>query len=187
MDSISTGEQPAQTVSREQRFVEGVIELCQHNKGDAARLRRADNPATEYQSWEFLAAWGINLEKEWERLPYVTVAAAMARAKLDANGTVSLGVALANCYEDKQNSNQGKMKLRRLLACDDIAELARHLRPILTLIQSKKGPALDYTRLLRQLRSFFWHSQRIKAAWAQEFYGQVAEQKDAQMKTETSP
>jgi CRISPR system Cascade subunit CasB len=31
---------------------------------------------------------------------------------------------------------------------------------------------LDFVRLLKQLRSFYFDSQRIKTQWAQEFYGQ---------------
>lgn len=75
---------------RAERFVNGVIEQCQEDKGLAARLRRADNPATEYQSWEFLASYGIDLEKEWQRLPFVIVAAALAKAKVKRNGNLSL-------------------------------------------------------------------------------------------------
>lgn len=159
-------------ISRESRFVDAIIERCGQDKGLAARLRRADNPATEYQSWELLATYGVDLEKERERLPFVTVAAAIAKAKVERNGKSSLGRALAECYEDGRDSNQAKARLRRLLACTELAELVRHLRPVLTLINSKSGQALDYQRLLRQLRSFAYDPQRIKAQWAQEFYNQ---------------
>ena len=118
--------------SREARFVEGVVGQCQLDKGLAARLRRADNPVTEYQSWEYLAGFGINLEYAAERLPFVTVAAYIAKAKLEANGNQSLGRGIAACYEDGNQSDQAKARLRRLLACDDLNELCRILRPLLT-------------------------------------------------------
>ena len=158
--------------AREVRFVNAIMQRCEQDKGLAARLRRADNPATEYQSWDLLATYGVDLEKERERLPFVTVAAAIAKAKAQKNGKVTLGKALAACYEDGRESNQAKARLRRLLACTEISELVRHLRPVLTLINSKSGQGLDYQRLLKQLRSFTFDPQRIKAQWAQEFYNQ---------------
>lgn len=159
--------------SNELRFVETVIERCNNDKGLAARIRRADNPAMEYQSWELLGSLsylGIDLEQDYRRLPYVTVAAAIAKSKTDHNGVLSLGRALAACYDDGRESAQAKARLRRLLACSELAEVCRILRPVLTLIDSKVGQPLDYERLLRQLRFF---GQKTKAQWAQEFYGQT--------------
>lgn len=174
---------PPAKASREDSFVTGVIARCREDRGLAARLRRADNPATEYQSWEFLAAWNVDLEREDQRLPFATVAAAIARAKVEANGSLTLGQAIARCYEDGNQSDQAKTRLRRLLASDDLFELCRLLRPILTLIESRVAQSLDYARLLRQLTVFARAArsddaqwlQRIKAQWAQEFYGHKAE------------
>jgi CRISPR system Cascade subunit CasB len=164
-------EHPKESVSHDERFVAGLIKHCQENKGLAARLRRADNPATEYQSWELLAAYGIDLEKDNERLPFAVVAAAIAKAKTDRNGSLSLGRAIASCYDDGNQSDQAKAKLRRVLACDEMEELCRILRPLLSLIDSRNSQPLDFTRLLKQLRRFGSSAQRIKAQWAQEFYG----------------
>lgn len=171
---MSTQDQGTAAPSRDQRFVEAILQRCAKDKGLAARLRRADNPATEYQSWEVLGSLGIDLEKDYQRLPYVTVAAAIAKSKAASNGKVSLGRAIAACYEDGRDSSQAKVRLRRLLACDELAEACRILRPILTLIDSKTGQPLDFVRLLKQLRNFPFYAQSIKAQWAQEFYGQAA-------------
>lgn len=160
--------------SKAQRFVEQMLQRCQQDKGLAAALRRADNPATEYQSWEYLAAFEIDLTKDWQRLPYVTVAAALARAKAEKNGRLGLGGAVASCYEDGCENDQAKAKLRRLLACDSLSELCRVLRPLLSLFDSKGKGQLDYSCLLEQLQNFERQGQRIKAQWAQEFYGRVA-------------
>lgn len=166
-------------VSRETDFVADTIARCLESRGLAARLRRADSPATEYQSWEFLAAWHIDLERDATRLPYATVAAAIARAKPEANGSLALGQAIALSYKDRDKDDQAKARLRRILACDELPELCRVLRPILTLIESRVAQTLDYARLLKQLGQFgaaphrgdaAWQ-QRIKAQWAQEFYG----------------
>lgn len=170
METVQT--RPPQ-VSREDGFVTGVIKRCQQNKGLAARLRRADNPATEYQSWELLASYGIDLEREDQRLPFVTVAAAIAKAKAERNGSLSLGRAIASSFDDGNASDQAKARVRRLLACEELPEVCRILRPVLTLIDSRTSQPLDYSRLLRQLRSFVFDPQRIKAQWAQEFYGRA--------------
>lgn len=172
MESIQP--QTQAPASREERFVNGVVQRCQQDKGLAARLRRADNPATEYQSWELLVGYGIDLEDDLQRLPFVTITAAIAKAKVKHNGNLSLGRAIAACYIDGRDSDQAKARLRRLLACDDLAELCRMLRPLFSLIDSKAGQPLDYLRLLRQLRRFGFAAQQVKAQWAQEFYGQLS-------------
>ncbi len=166
----STESQP----SREQRFVEEVLSLIHRDKGLAARLRRADNPDTEYQSWEVLARFGIDLEQESQRLPYAVLAAAMSRSKATANGSLSLGQALARSFDDGAESSPGKARLRRLLACQDLPELVRVLRSMLTLIESRVAAPLDFIGLLRQLRQFPHVPQRVKAQWAQEFYRSTA-------------
>lgn len=163
--------------SKEGKFVQFVIERCKQDKGFAARLRRADNPATEYQSWEILGPW-IELDNAWQRLPYATVGAAIARAKVERNGSLTLGKAIADSYAEKgstQYSDQAKARLRRLLACDDVQEVCRVIRPVLALIDSKLGQPLDYSKLLSELRYF---GERSKIRWAQDFYGQRA--KDGQ-------
>ncbi|MEJ1388723.1 MAG: type I-E CRISPR-associated protein Cse2/CasB [Candidatus Sedimenticola sp. (ex Thyasira tokunagai)] len=151
-------------------FVTFILTRCQQDRGEAARLRRADNPATEYQSWETLAAFHIDIDKPWLRLPFTTVAAALARAKVEQNGSSGIGQALAGCYEKGNDSDQAKARLRRLLACDSVEEVCRILRPVLSLIDSRDHHSLDYARLLDQLLKFRWDAQTIKARWAQDFY-----------------
>ncbi|MDO8714008.1 MAG: type I-E CRISPR-associated protein Cse2/CasB [Polynucleobacter sp.] len=160
-------------------FVAYVIDRCQVENGLRAALKRADNPATEYQSWEVLAGFKINLEHENERLPFAAIAATIARAKIEKNGTIQIGQAIARCYEDGSNSDQAKAKLRRLLACDSVSEVCRILRPLFSLIEAKGQSGLDYARLLDDLL-WFGHDERqtrIKARWAQSFYDSVIEEK----------
>lgn len=169
---------PARAKNKEEQFVQFIFEHCKQDKGFAARLRRADNPATEYQSWETLGPW-IELDNPWQRLPYATVAAAIARSKSDNNGSLSLGKALAESYAEKgstQYSDQAKARLRRLLACTDVQEVCRVIRPVLTLIESKLGQPLDYAKLLIELRYF---GERSKTRWAQDFYGQRGQDKES--------
>jgi CRISPR system Cascade subunit CasB len=151
-------------------FVLGVIDMCLKNKGYAARLKRSDNPATEYQSWEILASYNIDLEKKYLRLPYVTVAAAIAKAKPEEPGQLKLGQGIASCYEDGNEGKQARAKLRRLLACQDTSEVCRIMRPLFSLIHSKSRQTLDYVRILKQILRFYWDAPAVKAQWAQEFF-----------------
>ena len=169
-DTESANKDVMEMMPFEARFINEVVELCSRNKGFAARLRRADNPATEYQSWEFLARMGIDLEKGYRRLPAVTVASAVAKAKIQANGALSLGQALARCYEKGNESEPAQARLRRLLACQSVEEVCLILRSVFALLNSKVPAPLDYARILKQLRSFYFDEQRVKAQWAQEFY-----------------
>lgn len=162
---------------RTQKFVDYIIQQVQDNKGKAAALRRADNPNTEYQSWEVLAGFGVQLDSENQRLPFATIAADIASVKPLTNGNIIIGQAIARCYEDGNQSDQAKAKLRRLLACDTTSEACRILRPLLSLIASKGGVSLNYVALLDDLL-WFSHDdsrQRIKARWAQQFYGKQIE------------
>ena len=169
------------------RFVEFVIELLdEKNRGNSKRrlgssaasaaLKRADNPKTEYQSWEYLAQAEkrvgvfINLENDDERLPYTTIASAMAKAKVEQNGTVQIGQAIAQCYDDGNESDQAKMRLRRLLACDTTEEVCRVLRPLFSLIAAKANVELDYAKLLKDLLNFHFYSKDVKTRWANNFY-----------------
>lgn len=163
--------------SKSLAFVEYIINRCQASNGLQAVLKRADNPATEYQSWEVLAGFHINLEYENQRLPYATIAATMARSKIDKNGTTKIGQAIARCYQDGNASDQAKAKLRRLLACDSVPEVCRILRPLFNLIAAKGNIVLDYASLLDDLL-WFGHDDsqiRIKARWAQDFYDKSAD------------
>jgi CRISPR system Cascade subunit CasB len=146
-------------------FAEYVISRLREDNAFGAMLRRADNPATEYHAWEHLVRW-CDIERPWERLPFAVIAAALARAKPTKDGYLGIGYSIAACYDDGQNSESAKAKLRRLLACDSVEEACRILRPILSLIQSK-GKPLCYGELLSELLRF---GERQKIRWVTDFY-----------------
>ena len=160
-------DQKKEKASRGHSFVEYVLQRMKDDTGYGAALRRADNPATDYQAWEHLARW-CDLDKAWERLPFETIAAALARAKPQQDGQQPIGRALAACYDDGNKSDNAKSKLRRLLACDSIEEVCRVLRPLLGLMASKGQAHLAYGALLDDLLRF---GERTKQRWAMDFFG----------------
>jgi CRISPR system Cascade subunit CasB len=160
--------------TKEERYVTSVIERIKTDTAMAAALKRADNPATEYQAWEYLADFNIDLENPKERIPYIIISAAIARAKPDQDGNYALGAAIASCYEEGKASDQARSKLRRLLACETIEEVCTILRPLLGLIASR-GKNVAYGKLLNQLAWFAQDPQKIKIKWAQDFFSTIEE------------
>jgi len=161
--------------SRAEAFVEYTIEKLKTDSAFGAALRRANNPTTEYQSWEYLAPW-CDLEKSWDRIPFATIAAALARAKPKEDGVVGIGMVLATCYDGGKDASPAKTRLRRLLACRSKEEACRILQPILSLVLSKgKGSALSYSSLLNDLLYF---GERQKLKWATDFYGRRQDDSD---------
>ena len=144
-------------------FVDYLFAHCERDKGFAARLRRADTPATEYQSWEVLAKFSVNLDFPSERLPHALIAAAVAKSRATGNGSVLLGQAIALAFSDGAKSDQANMRLRRLLACNDVDEACRILRPLITLIQSRVSAPIDFSALLADLVWVNRDPQRTKA------------------------
>lgn len=167
-------EQQEQT--RSQRFVAAILEQCARDKGVAARLRRADNPDTEYYAYGLLCAFGVALERDEERQPFALIGAALSRSKLDHDGSLGLGKALRNCAD---SAEQSEARLRRMLACRRQDEACRTLRPLLSLIQAKDEP-LCYARLLDELLAFRLEEarRRICRRWAQEFYEKDAPEEE---------
>ena len=165
----------AKRKTRGQRFVAAVLQRLQreNSRGFAARMRRADNPDTEHQSWGDLMALGVNIEKDAERLPYALVGAALCRQKTPGEGSLGLGEALRGCFSEIE---QGEMRLRRLLACGSISELAGVLRPVLRLVASKNDKPVCWADLLDDLLYFQgkWR-QRILLRWASGYYGRAAD------------
>ena len=159
--------------SRGTAFVQYIIEKCAQDTGTAAALRRADNASTEYQCWEILLRFGVDIEKDWERRPFATIAAAVARAKPKANGDVPFMTALARAYgADTADDEKGPAasRLRRLLACTTTEECCRILRPMFSLVESKGQGGVDFGRLLDDLIWFGVNADRIKTRWASDFY-----------------
>lgn len=168
-------------------FVKTVIEkLKGPDTAFGAVLRRADNPATEYQCWGFLCqGWNqqrwCDIEKSRERKPYTLIGAALARAKPDRDGGLGIGRAIARCYPDEdvfsaQNNSPAKVKIRRLLACDTVEEACGILRPLLALIISRDA-ALNYAKLLSELLSSDeYFNEYVKPRWAKDFYYKKGEE-----------
>jgi CRISPR system Cascade subunit CasB len=156
-------------------FVDYVIKVVNENKGFGARLRKADNDATEYQVWDILSRW-VDLERRNERKSYALIGASLARIKPTKDGKLSIGEAL-RLIHFKENPTLSidqssiSMRFRRILACKDQEELISVLRPTFRFIESK-DLVIDYSQLLKDI-SFFnndKYREWTRAKWAKHFY-----------------
>jgi CRISPR system Cascade subunit CasB len=171
---METATLPPKT-SRGSAFVDFVLKRLTQDTSFGAALRRADNPATEYQSWEYLAAW-CELDNAFERTCFATVASGIAHAKQSAENASSIGAAVAGCYRpDGNQDDSAKRKLRRLLACENNTEACLWVRPILRLAQSR-GVRVNFGRLLDDLLYF---GPKVKERWAMDFYGKKEDKDDS--------
>jgi CRISPR system Cascade subunit CasB len=160
--------------SRGAAFVAFVLKRLAQDTAFGAVLRRADNPATEYQSWEYLAAW-CDLDNTFERTCFATVAAGLARAKQSIDAPASIGVAIARSYNEGNQDDSAKRKLRRLLACDTSTEACQWVRPVLRLAESR-GVRVNHGQLLDDLLYF---GLKVKERWAIDFYGRKEDKDDS--------
>ena len=152
------------------RFVDHILKRMESDSAIGAALRRADNPSTEYQSWEYLANW-CDLDNPNERVCYATISAGLANRKKSITANINLGSVIANCYPGGNQDDSAKRKLRRLLACESRSEACKWIRPILTLAKSK-GIEINFSLLLDDLL-YFGH--KVKEKWAMDFYGKSKE------------
>ena len=137
-------------------FISRILQIIKQSKGDAAALRRAFNPATQYEAWPILipilTQEKVDLKSD-EKDAYFLVAAALAQSKVETDGNQDLGKALAVCFANSGNGGEsshspGAQRLQRLLSCDSLSEACRVLRPMLHLIQSQGNAHLSYSQLL---------------------------------------
>ena len=150
--------------TRGQAFVRYVIDRCSKDKGAAAAMRRADNPAMQHQSWNIL-------------IDFHVIGAAVIQAKANRNGDTPLTRALSLAYSGTEG--QGASRLRRLLACSTAEECCTCLRPLFRLVSGKTSAAIDYAQLLDDLLAFPYRSEKIKAKWATSFYQREAREEQS--------
>lgn len=158
-------------------FVDEVFKICSEDKAARARLRRADNPAFEWQALPVVYTFiKDGIDDGGKRHAYLTVAAAIARSDMKANGSIGLGEAFRLIEEEKKNAEKPKTfppRLSRLMSCDSLEELVMVIRPILSLVLSKLGN-LDFKRLLRDLLDFRYRKDSVLVGWAKDYMGNAS-------------
>lgn len=145
------------------RFVADLARLCE-DRGHAAALRRWWSAATRHQA---LPVLGQLRAIDDERAS--TVAALYAVHPSHAEGS-GIGKAALRLGDRKDGEHPYDRHFRRLLACDEIDDLAPQLHRLVKRL-SREGIPLDYSKLFKELK--FWsagHSESVKTTWAKEFW-----------------
>ena len=155
-------------------FVAMVIRRSTEDPAFRAAMRRADNPTTASFAWEHLVAW-CDISKDWERLPFALIGAAIANDLPSADGETDLGGLLRKCCSSADDMEREKRRLRRLLSCDSIPELCTVLRSTLKYLQSNSAVQIGYAGLLSDILYF---NERVKLRWADSFFGNKIEGKE---------
>ena len=155
-------------------FVAELIGRCRSDTAFRAAMRRADNPRTEAFAWPHLVKW-CDLGKPHERLPFALVAAAVAREKPERDGNMDIGQLFHSICRDKEDTEREQRRFRRLLACDNTAELCEVLRPVLRYLQDKAPGRVGYARLLSDM---LYYGEKVKLRWAGHFFAHTEEPDD---------
>ncbi len=156
-----------QQKNKYEKFVDFVIQKSNSDSGYRAAMKRADNPNTESMAWQYLVRF-CDIEKDWERMPYCLVGAAIARNLPSRDGNLKLGEAFSSICKDKDAKEREGKRLLRIIACDEIEEEVRALRPVLAYIASQ-GVSVCYSKLLEDLCRY--DRQRVHLRWVEQFYG----------------
>lgn len=159
-----------------EKFVEYIFQKRQIDTGFKSRMRNSMNPLKETSAWGDISFY-CDLTNENDRKIYLLIGSAIADDKAVENGANTLGRAIAQAWRGddgkivQDEKGPSAMRIRRLLACRTVDQLCSTLRPLLRLIRSREVPTLDYALLLKELISFKFNAEPVKARWAKSFYG----------------
>ena len=140
------------------------LERNRENPGVMADLRCALIPALEYRSWQYLARFGL-LEDDRERTVAATVCAAFGiqpepGGAFDNLGDVMHRIACGD--NDRDGLSSFELRFQRLLACDNVGELALQLHRIFQAAKAR-GIPINHKNLWYDL--WYW-GDRVKRRWA---------------------
>ena len=153
---------------RAAQFVGALRRACA-DRGKRAALRRGLSPATVMDAWPVIASLGGDIGQPGESV-CVDIAALFAshpKESYDRNfGETCRRIAQG---DGKEIADSFERRFRRLLACDDVANVTGQLRSWVRLAASK-GVGVNYESLMNDLLWWNRSADRTRVEWARSFW-----------------
>jgi CRISPR type I-E-associated protein CasB/Cse2 len=143
-------------------FLDQLIRLA-NDRGDRAALRRYWSPATRHQSYPLLGR--LNAIQDRRK----TITAALYSVHPENHPGVTVGKAALLLGDRKGGEHPYDRHFRRLLASDDLDDLAAQLFRLVKRLQ-REGIGLGYDRLYKDLNYWAGFSEDVKVRWAADFW-----------------
>lgn len=163
--STDTPEKP------DEELIQKLVAACR-DRGAAAELRRYWSPATRHYAFPVLGRIGVGSPRSADA---ITAALYALNPRHTPKG-LRPGQALQRFAggEDSFDAH-----VRRLLASDDLDDVADQLQRLFVRLDGE-GIALDYNRLLWDLRNWAKKSEDVKTRWGQDYWMNSKELENAE-------
>lgn len=161
---------PSPAQERAARFIGALRQLHQkQDRGALAALRRGLSLATVRDAWPIIARLGEDIGPDGESAS-VIIGALFAEHPLDSNNG-NLGDTCRSVSRDEKGQliESFERRFRRLLAADSAADLVGQLRAWIRFAE-KKNVAVNYERLLLDLRFWASSADQTRIQWARAFW-----------------
>jgi CRISPR type I-E-associated protein CasB/Cse2 len=133
------------------------------NRGKRASLRRYWSDTTQHQAYPALGELGSLGNQR------TTVLAALYAEHPTHKEGIGIGKAALLLGDRKDGNHPFDAHFRRLLACDDLDDLAQQLHRLVKRL-ARESVGLDYTQLQKNLNYWGKYKESVKLEWARDFW-----------------
>lgn len=145
-------------------LIERLLKL-QNDRGGISHLRRYWSTTTLHYAYPILGRLGIPNPGS----PDAITAALFAVNPNHLLGGAGIGKAALSLGERKDDKHPLDTRLRRLLACESMEEAGEQLFTLMRRL-SRDGIAVDFNRVMWDLRNWEKKAPDVKTRWAMEFW-----------------
>ena len=146
----------------------GALRRARNDRGKLAALRRGltDNPRMHVDAWPVVANLGGDIGQ-----PVFVAVAALFASHPEESDARNLGETCRRIAQrdGKEIIESFERRFRRLLACNDVADVTDQLRSWVRLAASK-GVGVNYESLFADLWNWPWYADDIRVKWAKSFW-----------------